>query len=206
VWTRRAVRALALCAVLAATAGCPADDDAPPLDADAPTAPGPGVDPDEPGAPADPGDPDAPPFEGAVEPVEARMDGGMAVVDGVRHARRQGYDRVVFDFRERRPGYRVEYVSRPVRECASGREVQVRGDAILMVRMHPAQGYEQAAGERLPTVQETDRRLDLPRILHLREVCNHLGTVEWVIGLAARGPYRVLALDGPPRLVVDVRD
>jgi hypothetical protein len=197
---------LALCGVVASTAGCPAADEAAPADPDAPGAADVGESPDEPGAPTDPPDPDALPFEGAVEPVEARVEGGNAVLDAVRPARREGYDRVVFDFRERRPGYRVEYVSRPVRECASGREVQVLGDAVLMVRMRPAVAYEEAAGERRATVEETDRRLDLPRILHLREVCNHHGTVEWVIGLAARGPYRVLALDGPPRLVVDVRD
>ena len=31
------------------------------------------------------------------------------------------------------------------------------------------------------------------------------GQVEWVLGVVAAGPYRVLASPGPGRLVVDIR-
>jgi len=39
----------------------------------------------------------------------------------------------------------------------------------------------------------------------MKLVCDFEGQVEWVLGVVAAGPYRVLASPGPGRLVVDIR-
>ena len=64
--------------------------------------------------------------------------GETALLTGVRAASHDGYDRVVFEFRNGVPGYDVGYVERPVRADGSGEPVEVDGGAVLLVRMEPA--------------------------------------------------------------------
>ena len=56
----------------------------------------------------------------------------------MRAASHDGYDRVVFVFRNSRPGALVRYVERPVTADGSGAEVAIDGSAVLVVRMEPA--------------------------------------------------------------------
>lgn len=128
---------------------------------------------------------------------------GVATLRAVRTAFHDGYDRVVFEFEgERLPGYHIEYIDRPVRQCASGEVVPLAGDAWLRVRMEPAQAHTEA-GE--PTIAERALTPGLPNLKELKLTCDFEAQVEWVLGLASPNPYRVLELSGPPRLVVDVR-
>ncbi len=61
-----------------------------------------------------------------------------ALLSGVRVASHEGYDRVVFEFRNGVPGYDVRYVEPPILADGSGEEVPVAGGAALVVRMEPA--------------------------------------------------------------------
>jgi hypothetical protein len=45
----------------------------------------------------------------------------------------------------------------------------------------------------------------LPVLKELTIICDFEAQVEWVVGLAARTPYRIAELSEPPRLVLDVR-
>jgi hypothetical protein len=127
------------------------------------------------------------------------------LLEEVRSARRDGYDRVVFEFRgDARPGHRVRYVD-VITHCASGHELDVVGDAFLEVSMSPAAAYVDVNGERVKTVDDLDRRPDLARAVHLKEYCDHHGGVGWAIGLDQRRAYRVLELGDPQRLVIDIR-
>lgn len=126
----------------------------------------------------------------------------LPVNTGIRTARQDGYDRVVFDLDSRVPGYRIEYVDSPQYECGSGEAVRVPGDGWLQVAFEPANAHTE---EGQPTVQ---RRLVDPAGANLRElrrICDFEAHVTWVIGVGAPNPYRAFVLDGPPRLVVDVR-
>src|SRR3954453_4754380 len=58
----------------------------------------------------------------------------------IRTGRHATFDRVVFDLRGGAPGYRVGYVQ-TVREDASGKVVDLRGRAQLLVRLTPAQAH-----------------------------------------------------------------
>ena len=114
-----------------------------------------------------------------------------------------GYDRVTFEFTgDSLPGYHVEYTSGPVRRCGSGDPVVVAGAGRLVVRLEPAQAHDER-GNAMFT--ERDRTLGLPAVKDMKLVCDFEGQVEWVLGVAVAGPYRVSELAGPARLVLDVR-
>ena len=146
---------------------------------------------------------DAPAFEGTAGITEKkRPDAPQARLSGVRTGEHEGYDRVVFEFEgSALPGYHVEYVDKPVRRCGSGEPVVVAGDAWLLVRFDPAVAHKDKGG---PTIKDRERRLKLVVARELEQTCDFEGHVEWVIGVASPGRYRVLELSGPARIVVDV--
>ena len=65
-----------------------------------------------------------------------------ALLERVAVASHEGYDRVVFQFRNGLPGYRVEYAEPPLREDGSGNVVDLDGNAFVVVRMEPASGFD----------------------------------------------------------------
>lgn len=143
-------------------------------------------------------------FRGTVGAVEKEGGGAApALLRVVRTASREKFDRVVFEFEGARlPGYHVEYVDRPVRQCGSGEVVPVAGDAWLRVRLTPANAHTEA-GE--ATVKDRNRRLNYPNLKELKSLCDFEAEVEWVLGLASPNRYRVLELTNPARLVIDVK-
>lgn len=156
------------------------------------------------------GTPAAPPatpsgsFEGTAGIVDKqRPDARVAVLRDVRAASQEGFDRVVFEFEGSEiPGYHVEYVDRPVRQCGSGEPEEVAGDGWLEVRLIPAQAHTE---EGQPTVGERERHLSLPVLKELQSTCDFEAHVTWVLGVASPNRYRVLELSNPARLIVDVR-
>jgi hypothetical protein len=114
-----------------------------------------------------------------------------------------GYDRVLFEFSgDSLPGYHVQYTDRPARECGSGMAVAVSSLGRMLVRFDPAQAHDERGN---PTAVERARALSLPAVKQLTLICDFEGQVEWVLGLAAANPYRVLEMTAPGRLAVDVR-
>lgn len=151
-------------------------------------------------------------LEGAgTQPVSAPAEiEATALLERVAVARHEGYDRVVFQFRNGLPGYLVEYVEPPLHEDGSGDEVEIAGNAFVLVRMERASGFdlETAEGELVytgprriagasagtSTVREVVRTGDFEAVL------------SWAVGLEDRVDFRVLTLDNPARLVVDFRN
>ena len=133
--------------------------------------------------------------------ADERPGAGVAVLEAVRTARHDGFDRVVFELSPAVPGHHVEYVDRPVRHCGSGDPVPLPGDGWLEVRLEPSAAHTEAGeatvGREVPVELENVRRLVL--------TCDFEAVVTWVLAVGSPNPYRVLVLDGPPRLVVDVR-
>src|SRR5437867_707198 len=64
-------------------------------------------------------------FSGSVSPVSTPPAAGPALLTAVRI---EG-GRVEFEFRAGPPGYRVQYIERPVEEDASGKTIDVKGGA-----------------------------------------------------------------------------
>jgi hypothetical protein len=115
-----------------------------------------------------------------------------------RHA---AYDRVVFTLHGAAPGYKVGYVKR-VRADGSGRLVDLRGHANLLVRLTPADAHN----DRGTATYDGPKRL-YPGYPQLREVAfvgDFEATVSIGLGLRHKAGFRVLTLQDPTRIVVDV--
>jgi hypothetical protein len=143
-------------------------------------------------------------FVGTTESLSRTRRGPpVAILSQVRVGAHARYDRVVFEFAAGPlPGYHLEYVDAPVYQCGSGNEVSVAGASQLIVRLEPAQAHDDQGNV---TIEERQRVLALPALKELSIICDFEAQVEWVAGLAARTPYRVMELSRPPRLVLDVR-
>ena len=135
--------------------------------------------------------------------LSAKAGSEMATLLEVRTASHDGFERIVFAFGDGpMPGYRVEYVDRPVRACGSGEVVELPGDAWLSIVLEPAQAHTE---EGKPTVAERSRSLAYENIKALKLICDFEGQVGWVVAASAPQRYRTLELKEPVRLVVDVR-
>lgn len=152
------------------------------------------------------------PLAGAsTTPVEAHTTPSQtALLERIAIGRHEGYDRVVFQFKNDLPGYRVEYVEPPLKEDGSGNVIPVKGSAFVVVRMEPASGFDLSKNEgelvykgprRLAgsdsgtsTVQEAARTGDFEAVL------------SWAIGLQDRVDFRVTTAQSPARLIVDFRN
>ena len=148
-------------------------------------------------------------FAGTTAPVQRASQPGTPprVLRGVTAASGPGYDRVVFGFAEDSiPGYHIEYTTKPVRRCGSGDPVTVAGAGKLVVRFEPAQAHDERGNS---TIVERERTLSLPAAKDMKLICDFEGQVEWVLGVVAAGPYRVLDSPGGGRgggrVVVDIR-
>lgn len=131
-----------------------------------------------------------------------------ALLTDVRAARHEGYDRVVFEFRDDvLPGYDVRYVTGPVRADGSGDVVQVAGSHVVQIRMENALDADLGEESAPPTYSGPQRfEPETPEVLELVRTGGFEGVLTWVAGLQDRVGFRVTTLTGPARLVVDFRN
>ena len=135
--------------------------------------------------------------------LTAKPGSEMATLLDVRAASHDEYERIVFSFGPGpMPGYKVEYVDKPIRQCGSGEVVDLPGDAWLSIRLEPANAHTE---EGKPTVAPRSRVLDYENLKALNMICDFEGQVEWVAAASAPQRYRTLELKEPRRLVVDVK-
>jgi hypothetical protein len=135
------------------------------------------------------------------------LDGGpppLPVLSALRTGRHEEYERLTIEMEASGglPGYRLEYVDRPLHECGSGREIFPVGDAWLELRMEPAAAHTEAGA---PTLGEREVAVDAPLLRRIYRTCDFEGVVTLVLALSAPNAFRVTTLSAPPRLVVDVR-
>ncbi|WP_437895932.1 AMIN-like domain-containing (lipo)protein [Sorangium sp. So ce124] len=151
---------------------------------------------------ADPTSTDA--FEGTAGATDKPRAGAkVAVLRDVRAARHEHYDRIVFEFEgDAVPGYHIDYIDKPVRQCGSGEATEIAGDAWLAVRMTPAAAHNDAGNA---TVPFREQKLALGVAREIERTCDFEAEVTWVLGVSSPNRYRVLELTKPARLVVDVK-
>ena len=121
----------------------------------------------------------------------------------VRVARQEGADRVVFEFSEPVPGYRVAYMPKPI-VGTSGKELPLAGSAALVVHMEQGSGFNLDTGT--PTYSGP-QRLAAPgtrAVTEVAQVEDFEAALNWAIGLNGEVPFRVSTLASPPRIVVDI--
>ncbi len=146
------------------------------------------------------------PFEGTRGPVEeeARVSvpPGALLVD-VRTGLQEGFDRIVFEFEEGLPGYRIQYVAPPIRGEISGLPVEITGNAFLRVSFRSAAGFDPITGE--PTYDgPLEIATGLPSLLEAERTGDLEAVLTWVLGLAEEVDFRVLELEDPFRVAIDV--
>jgi hypothetical protein len=119
----------------------------------------------------------------------------------VRVAHHPTYDRVTFEFTTQRPGYRVAYVGK-VTQDGSGAPVALQGQAFLSVVFEPAVAHDDAGA---PTYRGPRSVVTgYPSLKQVAFAGDFEGNVSWGLGLDDRVGFRVIELDGPPRIAVDV--
>ena len=92
--------------------------------------------------------PDVGDFEGGTDPVTGEPQAqGTALLEDVEIGRNEGFDRIVFTFRDHVPGYRVEYQEPPLTEDGSGAVVELAGNSLVVIRMEPASGFDTSVPE-----------------------------------------------------------
>jgi hypothetical protein len=133
--------------------------------------------------------------------VRVKRSGEPALLNALRVTKNANFDRVVFEFRERVPGYRIEYVARSARDCESGQVRRVDGSGRLELQFFPAQAHAED-GE--PAFRARQLKPALPVVRELERTCDRNGVVTWVVGTNAVNHYRAYELTAPPRLVVQI--
>ena len=143
-------------------------------------------------------------FEGTTGITEKKREmKSVAVLSEVRTAQHTGFDRSVFEFETAEiPGYKIEYIDKPARQCGSGDAVYLKGDGWLEVRFYPANAHTE---EGKPTVENREFVPNHKIIKELKLTCDFEADVTWVLGVASPNKYRVLELKNPTRLVVDIK-
>lgn len=139
----------------------------------------------------------------ASAPLEADAAGtSMAVLQAVRVAGHDGFDRIVLDFGTGpMPGYVIRYLDGPAHQCGSGRPVDPGAAHGLEIAIRSTAAHDDGGR---PTVEERERRPALVNLQALSLICDFEGHVDWLAGVAARSALRVLQLDSPTRLVLDI--
>ncbi len=127
----------------------------------------------------------------------------VPVVVAIRTAHHPGFDRVVFDLQGQLPGAEsVRYVDRVIAD-GSGDPVPVAGRAFLLVRFEEAQAHTDAGA---PTIAR--RPVLAGGLTTIREIAlagDYEGYVTVAIGVSDKAAFRVIELNNPARVVVDVR-
>ena len=121
----------------------------------------------------------------------------------VRAARQDTVDRVVFEFSDRVPGYRVGYTNKPIMGT-SGKEVPLAGSAALVVHMEQASGFNQDTGQPTYSGPKQLQPADTRAVKEAAQVEDFEAVLSWALGVQGELPFRVSTLTGPPRLVIDI--
>ena len=206
---RRHLAALSLMATVALSA-CTADGDSPDASA-AQSATGPGT--------------SAPPTSSAstpatsiasLEPIPSNELGEftcelpivedpsvtIANITDVRIGTHPDHDRVVFEFEQGTPELTLDRATPPFSEDASGLPVDVDGTSFLRLTMRG--GTRQTDEGTSSYDGPTDFDPALPAVVDLLQGGDFERQSTWYLGLTSESCVRVLLLEEPPRLVIDV--
>jgi hypothetical protein len=146
------------------------------------------------------------PFEGTQGPVQgvgtAPVPPGALLVQ-VRYGRHENFDRIVFQFENGLPAYRIEYVEPPILGEFSGEPVAIAGDAFLRARFSDGAAHDPFTGDRT-YLGPLELVPGLPELKEAEITGDFEGVLTWVLGLAEASDFRIYALEAPFRIVVDV--
>ena len=144
-----------------------------------------------------------PPTVASPSDVAGPSTGGSGKLVAVRLGTREGYDRLVIEFLDGVPAYKVGYRPLPAHADGSGAEIPLPGaDALVQVVFTGATGDGWTDGVQTyfgPSTVTGDTAV----ITEAKAAGDFEGVLTWAVGLRSQVPFRVSVLDGPPRLVID---
>jgi hypothetical protein len=134
-------------------------------------------------------------------PIEVRGEPVHTQVVDVRVGEHDGHDRVVFEFDNGIPEYVLDTAEPPYVEDPSGLPIEVEGASVLQLVMIGGTRLDADSEETYTGPLEFEPGFDT--LVHLVEAGDFEAVSSWYIGLSGDACVRVLALDGPDRLVID---
>jgi hypothetical protein len=129
--------------------------------------------------------------------------GDAAVLVAIRTGRHSGFERVVFEFSGPTPGYLIRYVPK-VTSGESDEAVRLPGRAFLQVSFLQARAH-QLDDLSVSTLSGPETRTPGYPVMRQLTLANDWeGEVRFGVGLSRKAGFRVLRLDDPTRIAVDV--
>jgi hypothetical protein len=121
---------------------------------------------------------------------------------GYRAAEQASFDRMVFQFRGRIPGYGVRYVP-ALTQDPSGQPIPLQGGAVLRVVLQHASTSPRPDGGPVPSLVGTITP-DLSSLKQVKAAGDFEDHLGFGLGLDHQVAFRVLTLSDPSRVVIDV--
>lgn len=199
------ILALILLVIMAACttvspAASPAAPSSPPTATPAPASPSaePSAMPTSEPIPSD----DLGPFTCALPIVEAATVAETANYTDVRVGEHDGYDRFVIEFEQGTPEFTLDRAQPPYVQEGSGFELEVDGGSVLRLTLRGGTAMTESGESSYDGPREF--RADLPQLVHVVHGGDFEAQTTWYLGLSSEACVRVLLLDAPPRLVIDL--
>ncbi|MBT8207479.1 MAG: hypothetical protein KJO18_04330, partial [Acidimicrobiia bacterium] len=131
--------------------------------------------------------------------------GETAFLTTVRTETYNTFTRIVFEFDDATPEYRIEYLDGEPLASPSGNPLDIEGNAFLAITMAPAAGVDLSGDEPVVTYEGPDRiSIEADDITELVKSEDFEATLGWVVGLESEQPFSFTTLDDPHRLVIDI--
>lgn len=135
-------------------------------------------------------------------PVSGDGTVARAQITDVRVGRHDAYDRVVFEFENGIPQFRLEKATPPLFKDPSNKPLHVEGNAFWQLAM---QGGTRVSPMGVETYTgPLDFNPGFPKLTELIERGDFEAVSTWYFGLDAPSCLRVTTLAGPSRLVIDI--
>ncbi|SFK37598.1 AMIN-like domain-containing (lipo)protein [Geodermatophilus ruber] len=149
---------------------------------------------------------DAPAFPANAEPDSADPSAdSLVTVTDIRTGGHEGFDRVVFEVEGTgTPGWDVRYVDQAISQ-GSGEPVAVAGGTVLQVTLTGV-GYPYDTGADEWTGPDPLSGTDTDTVTEVAWDATFEGTSVAFVGTTEEVPFRVYALEGPTRIVLEVAD
>jgi hypothetical protein len=135
-------------------------------------------------------------------PIEGDGSTGRAQITDVRVGEHDGYDRIVFEFDGGIPQWTLQKATKPYTQDPSGLPMDVQGDAAWLLTLQGGTGVGPDGSQTY--TGGTDFVRDYAKLVELVESGDFEAVSTWYVGMTADSCARVLLLDDPARLVVDI--
>ncbi len=135
-------------------------------------------------------------------PVVEHPTVAIANILDVRVGEHPGYDRVVFEFQQGTPELTLDRANPPFARDGSGLPLAVEGESFLRLTMRGGSKQTDAGTSSYDGPTEFDPGFST--LVELVEGGDFERQSTWYLGLASEACVRVLLLDDPPRVVIDV--